>query len=72
MQIEAAYEVVVQSVDNKIYVLGIYETYAEAYDAAVLDAAKELPKETVKSFMINDIYINVAVPLHHEMHPTGG
>ena len=49
------------SIDDKPVALGLYETYDEAKDAAIITATEQLPTETVKAFTITKVYINEAV-----------
>lgn len=37
-----------------------YDSYGEAYDAAVLKASEKLPKECCEEFVINKVYRNYA------------
>lgn len=46
--------------NNDIVGAGVFDSYEEANDAAILKASEELPKETVKFYTINKFYANDA------------
>lgn len=59
------FELIIKFVDGSIGI-DVYPTYGEAYDAAVLKAASELPNETVICFQIIKSYLNTALKTNVE------
>ncbi len=57
MMFAEQFELITKFVDGSVG-LDIYPTYAEAFDAAILKASSELPKETVLCFQINKSFVN--------------
>lgn len=54
------FELITRFADNSVG-LDIFPTYGEAYDAAILKAASDLPNETVVCFQINKSFVNAAI-----------
>ena len=61
MQFVKQFELVIVFTNNQAIIYGVYESYEEAYDAAIIEASKNLPIENVKGFTINETYLNKAV-----------
>lgn len=54
------FEPIVRTADDTLASLGLFNSYEEANDAAIMFASKNLPVETVKAYEIRKAYINVA------------
>lgn len=48
-------------IDETVVSLGLFNTYEEANDAAIMQASCTLPKECMKAYQINKVYINLPV-----------
>ena len=61
MLIKEKFEPICRLHDDTIISLGLFDSYGEAYDAAIIRAASQLPNETLKVFQINKVYVNIAL-----------
>lgn len=60
MKFEEQFELLCKFKDGSVG-LDVYSTYEEAYDAAILKAASQLPDEVLVCFQINKSYVNKAL-----------
>ena len=62
MRFVIKYEALCRLFDDTIISLGLYDSYEEANQAALFQAASKLPNEqTVKLYQINKLFINAIV-----------
>ena len=47
--------------DDNVVSLGLFDSYEEANDNAIIQASVTLPNECVKAYQINKVYINIPV-----------
>ena len=61
MRFVEKFEVYTRTIDGCLNLLGTFDTYDDAYEAAILQASAKLPQETVTCFEIHKLYANVPV-----------
>lgn len=61
MQFVEKYEAICRMIDDKVISLGLFDTYEEANDHAIMQASVALPQECVKAYQIQKVYINIPV-----------
>ena len=61
MQFVEKFEAICRMTDDKVYSLGLFDSYDDANDAAILQASVALPDECMKAYQINKVYINIPV-----------
>lgn len=61
MRFVGKFEVMCRMINDEVITLGLFDTYEEANDAAIMQASVALPEECMKAFQINKVYINVPV-----------
>ena len=61
MRFVEKYECTCLGLDDKAFSLGLYDTYEEAKDHGLLQASTNLPKESIKAFRIDKLFINIPV-----------
>ena len=61
MRFVEKFEPICRMTDNSLRSLGLYDTYEEANDHAVMQASVNLPEECMKAYEIHKVYINVPV-----------
>lgn len=61
MQFVERFEAICCMIDESVVSLGLFNTYEEANDAAIMQASCNLPKECMKAYQINKVYINLPV-----------
>lgn len=61
MQFVDKFEPLVRTVDDVVVSLGLFGSYSEAQDRAILFASEELPQERVIAFQIEHVFVNESV-----------
>lgn len=61
MQFVEKFEAVCRMMDDNVVSLGLFDSYEEANDNAIIQASVTLPNECVKAYQINKVYINLPV-----------
>ena len=61
MQFVDKFEVICRLTDGNVYSLGLFPSYEEADDAAILQASVKLPEECVVCYEIHKVIINLPV-----------
>lgn len=60
MRFKEIFDVIILGTDGVPYSLDNFDSYEAAYDAAILKASEELPKETVRRFSIVKRFVNLS------------
>ena len=61
MRFVVKFEAMCRMINDEVITLGLFDSYDEASDAAIMQASVALPNECMKAFQINKVYINVPV-----------
>ena len=61
MQFTEKFEVICRMIDDRVVSLGLFNSYEEANDCAIMQASVALPDECVKAYQIQKVYINIPV-----------
>lgn len=61
MQFVEKYEAICRMCNDSVVSLGLFDSYEDANDNAIMQASVALPQECVKAYQIQKVYINIPV-----------
>lgn len=71
MQFVEKFEPLCRMTSDDIISLGLFDSYEDANDAAILQASVALPQECMKAYQINKVYINIPAYTTADPDPEG-
>jgi len=72
MQFKEKFEVICRMTNDEVISLGLFDTYEDANDNAIMQASVALPHECVKAYQIQKVYINIPVFTSNTPSNRGG
>ena len=71
MQFVERFEPICRLISGDVVSLGLYKSYEEANDAAILQASVNLPEECVTCYTITKVYVNAPVWTSQDVQKGG-